>query len=69
MNPEREKRYLSAQWQILLVCAIAGIAIAVMSTVAPPMDPGREISIAAQSCWDQGMRAILHRDDTIECRP
>jgi hypothetical protein len=65
----REKRYLEAQWQIILVCAIAGIALAIITRVWPPPDQGREISIAATACWDQGMRAILHRDDSIECRP
>ena len=69
MRPEREKRYLDAQWQIILVCAIAGIAMAVITRAWPPPDPGREISIAARACWDQGLRAILHNDGSIECRP
>ena len=68
MNPDREARYLSTQWQIIVVCAVAGIALAIISRAWPPADPGREISVAAQACWDQGLRAILHRDGTIECR-
>jgi len=28
----------------------------------------REISLAAQSCWDQGLRAVMHNDGSIECR-
>ena len=69
MSWRREKRYLEAQWQIVIICAVAGIALAVISRVWPPVDPGREISIAATACWNQGMRAILHNDGSIECRP
>lgn len=67
----REKRYLEAQWQILLIVGISALAITVLSFVAPPptMDKGREVSIAAKGCFNQGMRAILHTDGSIECRP
>ncbi len=67
-QPTREKRYLEAQWQILLVCAIAGVALAIISRAWPPPDRPREVSIAAQACFNQGMRAILHTDGSIECR-
>lgn len=67
----REKRYLDAQWQIVLVCAIAGVALAVLSWVnyPPKIDKGREVSIAATKCFNEGLRAILHTDGSIECRP
>jgi hypothetical protein len=65
----REQRYLTTQWQTILLIAIAGIALAVISRVWPPPDAGREVSIAARGCFDQGLRAILHTDGTIECRP
>lgn len=56
------------QWRTILLVAIAGIALAIISRAWPPPDGGREISIAAQACWNQGLRAILHNDGTIECR-
>ncbi len=65
---KREKRYLNMQPYII------GMAIGLLLAIASQyiennQAPGREISLAARVCWDQGMRAILHTDGSIECRP
>ena len=69
MNPDREARYLQAQKLGMIAFLIAVVGVVVMSIFVPVDDDGsREISIAAQSCWDQGMRAVMHNDGSIECR-
>jgi hypothetical protein len=67
---EREKRYLDAQrWiVVLIVLALAWVAFSGVALNRLD-DPAREVTIAARACWDQGMRAVLHRDGRIECRP
>ena len=53
-------------WLVLLILVIA--ASVILAKMTAPEHPGREISLAAQACWDQGLRAILHNDGSIECR-
>jgi type II secretory pathway component PulK len=71
MNRDREQRYLEAQRLILALLGLAVVWVIISGIIAVYSDKSygsREISIAAQVCWDQGQRAVMHNDGSIECR-
>lgn len=78
MNRDREKRYLEGQRLIVVFwgCALIGFSLTQLTQCArdntvelePRMDAAT-IRREAQRCYDQDLRAILHSDGTIECRP
>jgi hypothetical protein len=69
MDEYFERGYRHGKKLGMIALLIAVIGIVVMSIFVPVDDDGsREISIAAQACWNQGQRAIMHRDGSIECR-
>ena len=65
-NYDKPKLPVNCQIMVVIMCVV--VAVVVMAVVAPLPDKGREISIAARACWDQGLRAVMHNDGTIECR-
>lgn len=63
-----ERRYLEAQRWILALAVVA-LVMVLLDRIFPPPAGVRAVVVEARGCWDRDMRAILHRDGTVECRP
>lgn len=71
MNEDFYRGYRHGKLLILMLLGLAMAWVIVSGIVAAYSDKSygdREISIAAQRCWDQGLRAVMHTDGSIECR-
>jgi hypothetical protein len=53
---------------VIVVLLVYWLAIAILHNAAFPYDPARDLTLAAQDCYEQRLRAVLIHGE-IQCRP